>query len=71
MTTKRRKAKKARRVCMWEVMQKIWKGEDFGVSQCQETLTVHIWRKRHLDAFSFCPHCGLPVKIKGPKGGRK
>lgn len=68
MTTKRRKAKK---VCVWEVMQKIWKGEDYGVSPCQKTLTVHIWRKRHFDAFSFCPHCGFPIKIKDPKGGRK
>ena len=63
MTTKRRKAKNARRVC-------VWKKTGLFVEWYKTCLTVG----KHPEAenlYRVCPFCGRPIEIKGPKGGRK
>ena len=67
MTTKRRKAKKARRFCVWQMGLGGSKYRPGAYAGCEYTW----WSDNVKGYFDFCPHCGFPIELKSPKGGRK
>jgi len=59
-----KKPKKAKKVCVW----KAWIGGSGNKPGFFPGCETTWWSEPVINFFDFCPHCGLPITIKG--GGK-